>query len=305
MSEERRVEKSEKNMINNIPKRPPWIRGKISWDENSGKVRDLLKELNLNSVCVDAACPNRGECWGKRHVTFMILGRNCTRRCGFCNVAGKSPEGPDTAEPARIARAVSELGLKYVVITSVTRDDLSDKGTGQFVRTVKEIKAKDPGVLVELLIPDMGADPDLLRETAFSGAKVVGHNMEMPESLYPAIRPEADYGRSLQTLALLKKQNPDIAVKSAIIAGLGETKKEIIRTIEDLRDVGVDILYMGQYLSPSVDHWPVKKYYTPGEFRALEEEARRKGFKTVSSGPMVRSSFRAHESYLAFKGPRS
>jgi len=290
-----------KNICNTVIRRPEWIRGRISLDENSRKVRDLLKELNLNSVCVDAACPNRGECWGKRHVTFMILGRNCTRRCSFCNVSGESPERLDAAEPAKIARAINDLGLKYVVITSVTRDDLPDKGTGQFVSTVKEIKTKDPGVLVELLIPDMDADPDLLRETAFSGAEVVGHNIEMPESLYPEIRPKADYRRSLRTLALLKEQNPDIAVKSAIIAGLGETKNEISRTIEDLRDAGVDILYIGQYLSPSGAHWPVKNYYTPGEFRAFEEEARRRGFKTVCSGPMVRSSFRAYETYIAYK----
>lgn len=267
----------------------------------SDAVGEVLRRLSLNSVCVDAACPNKLECWGKRHVTFMILGRNCTRACSFCNVKGNIPDVVDTSESRSIAQAVSELTMGYIVITSVTRDDLADKGAGQFVATVGEIKADASETLVELLIPDMDADPGLLKRIAFSGAEVIGHNIEMPESLYPLVRPEASYARSIQTLTLLREYSPDIPVKSSIIIGLGETKEEIIRTIRDLKDAGVDILYIGQYLSPSRDHWPVKKYYTPEEFQMFEQEAGNIGFKVVRSAPLVRSSYKAHESYLAYK----
>ncbi|MCK4851927.1 MAG: lipoyl synthase [Candidatus Omnitrophica bacterium] len=286
---------------NTVLERPGWIRSRVSWDGNVGRVRDLLNELNLNSVCWDAACPNRGECWEKGHVTFMILGRNCTRRCRFCNIAAGVPEDPDPFEPGRIAAAVSRLGIKYAVITSVTRDDLADRGTNQFVDTVREIRTGAPFALIELLIPDMDADRGLLREIVFSGAQVVGHNIEMPFSLYPALRPEANYGKSLRTISLLKGHSPRSIVKSSIMAGLGETKDELIRAIRDLRDAGVDILYIGQYLSPSADHWPVRKYYTPAEFQGLKEEAERAGVPVVLSGPMVRSSYEAHGSYLAYK----
>ncbi|MGB3114065.1 MAG: lipoyl synthase, partial [Candidatus Omnitrophota bacterium] len=255
--------------------------------------------LKLNSVCVSANCPNRGECWERRQVTFMILGNNCTRNCSFCNIREDFPESPDTKEPENISRAVEELGVEYIVITSVTRDDLKDKGAGQFLKTVWAIKKRSPEVKVELLIPDFDAEEIFLSEMVFSGADVIGHNIEMPENLYPEVRSKADYRRSLKVLSILKKKAANIPIKSSIIVGLGETADDVLRTMEDLKNTGVDIVYIGQYLSPSAYHWPVKKYYRPSEFHFLRKKAREMGFKGVSSGPMVRSSYRAYEAYLA------
>jgi len=292
------------NRSNSAP-RPDWIRAKAFWGKNSGEVRDVLEELGLNSVCAEAACPNKSECWEARHVTFMILGDVCTRGCRFCNIEGGSPGAPDLCEPRNVARAVKRLGTKYAVITSVTRDDLKDRGAGQFARTVGEIKTEAPGTLVELLIPDLGADPGLLREVAFSGAEVIGHNIEIPEVLYGDVRPEADYRRSLDALNILsasKAEGADILVKSSIILGLGEAEEDILKTLEDLKAAGADIVYMGQYLSPSVRHWPVKRYYSPEEFRSLGETAGRMGFGAVCAGPLVRSSYRAYEAYRTCAG---
>lgn len=261
-----------------------------------------MRDLNLKSICTSAACPNRGECWEKRHVTFMILGNICTRFCRFCNITGGVPEdAPDPKEPENISLAVKELGIKYVVITSVTRDDLSDKGAGQFLMTVKAIKSKNADVLVEILIPDFGADELFLSEMVFSGADVIGHNIEIPAALYPEVRPGADYTRSLKVLNVLKRTAGNIPIKSSIITGLGETEKDILLTMEDLKGAGVDIVYIGQYLSPSPDHWTVRKYYGPSEFHFLRKKAREMGFKAVLSGPMVRSSYRAYDSYLKCK----
>jgi lipoic acid synthetase len=281
--------------------KPDWIRGKVSWSADFGKVRDLLQGLSLNSVCVSAACPNKGECWSARHVTFMILGDQCTRACLFCNVNKGKLEAPNPKEAGNVSKAVKELGLKYVVVTSVTRDDLPDKGTDQFVRTVREIKKDFPASIVELLIPDMDARGELLEKIAFSGADVIGHNIEMPEVLYRKVRPGSNYQRSLQTLSTLKRDVNDIPIKSSVILGLGEKRSDILLTLQDLKGAGVDIIYIGQYLSPSRDHWPVKKYYTPAEFRSLEKKAKEMGFRAVLSGPMIRSSYRAHESYLSCK----
>lgn len=287
-------------MKTNLPSRPKWIRGKVSWDGDFNSTRDLIRGLGLNSVCVEAACPNRSECWTLRHVTFMILGDICTRNCRFCNIATGSGSAPDFAEARNIAAAVKKLGIRYVVITSVTRDDLADGGAEHFFGTVEEVKAVVPETTVELLIPDFNADHGSLRKIAFSGAKVIGHNIEMPQSLYADVRPEADYSRSLDVLSILdgmRKEGADILVKSSIMLGLGETEPDVLRTLTDIRARGVDIVYIGQYLSPSADHWPVRRYYTPREFRSLEEKAVRMGFGAVRAGAMVRSSYRAFESY--------
>jgi lipoic acid synthetase len=283
-------------------KRPPWIRGKLSWDPKWEKVRALMDRLKLNSVCVEAACPNRGECWDKEHVTFMILGDICTRRCLFCNVKEGSPEPVEPSEPEKVAQAVKELGTKYVVITSVTRDDLPDEGAGHFVNTVREIRTVSEDMLVELLIPDLGGDEDLLRKIAFSGADVIGHNIEMPEALYGKIRPRSGYSRSLEVLKKLgqmRDEGAGISVKSSIMLGLGETDKDILKTLKDLKGAGVDIVYIGQYLSPSKEHWPCARYYTPDEFTFWENKAKELGFRAVLAGPMVRSSYRAREAYIA------
>ncbi len=259
-----------------------------------------MKDLGLSSVCVEAACPNKCECWAEKHVTFLILGDTCTRGCSFCDVTGGVPSAPDPSEPEKIATATQKLGLKYVVITSVTRDDLEDKGTDHFVETTKRVNTKTPETRVELLIPDLDADMGLLREIATSGADVVGHNIEMPDNLYEVIRPKANYQKGLSTLKILsalKKEGVEILVKSSLILGLGETEDDIYRTLEDLKNAGVDIVYLGQYLSPSKDHCPVKKYYTPDEFGIFKEKAKSMGFGAVASGPLVRSSYHASKAY--------
>jgi len=278
-------------------KHPDWIKGKISLGKKVQETDNVLSGLSLNTVCVSAACPNMGECWAKRHATFMILGKNCTRACKFCNVSKKNPEKLDNREPERVAKAVKKLDLDYAVVTSVTRDDLKDKGTDQFVKTVNLIKKTTPHVPVELLIPDMSADEKLLERIALSGADVIGHNLEIPEKMYTEIRPGSDYKRSLKAISLIKNFSKNTPVKSAMIIGLGETKKDILCSMMDLSKAGVDIFYIGQYLSPTRFHWPVKKYYTPDEFKTIGRIAADMGFRAVCSGPMVRSSYKARETF--------
>ena len=289
------------NMNRSQAEKPAWIRGKVSWDENFNSVKTIISDLGLHSVCVSAACPNKGECWKAKHVTFMILGDTCTRGCLFCNIKGGSPCAPEALEPDNVAKAVKDLGIKYAVITSVTRDDLKDGGVSQFVRTVKSIKESSSGTLIELLIPDMNADESLLAKTVSSGAEVIGHNIEMPEPLYAEVRPKSSYERSLAALKFLSglKERYGFRLKSAIMIGLGEKEADIEETLKDLRSAGVDIVYIGQYLNPTNGHWPVKKYYTPEEFSAFEGMAKNMGFKAVLAGPMVRSSYRAYEAYRA------
>jgi lipoic acid synthetase len=279
---------------------PPWIRAKAGCGEEFTRMKDLVKSRGLNSVCVEASCPNRGECWKSGHVTFLILGDICTRGCLFCNVSGGEPGDVDADEAGRIAGAAKKIKAKYAVITSVTRDDLEDRGAGQFIKTVLAIKEASPATRVELLIPDLAGDDELLRSIAFSGAEVIGHNIEMPERLYGRIRPGADYRTSLKALKILssmKGEGAGILVKSSMIIGLGEDENEIESTLKDLKEAGVDIVYIGQYLSPTEDHWPVKKYYTPEEFEIFERKALEMGFRFVKAGPLVRSSYRAYEAY--------
>ncbi|MDD4956901.1 MAG: lipoyl synthase [Candidatus Omnitrophica bacterium] len=282
--------------------RPPWIRGKLTMDATSCLMAKLARERSINSVCVEAACPNRGECWARGHVTFLILGRVCTRNCDFCNVEKGKPEAVDPDEPREVARFVKDTDARYVVITSVTRDDLDDMGAGHFINTVRSVKGTVPDSIVELLVPDMRARKDLIADIARSGAAVIGHNIEMPEVLYPEIRPGSSYVRSITALSCLADERDagaDILVKSSIVVGLGEEESDIVRTFRDLRNAGVDILFIGQYLSPSRDHRPVARFYSPEEFEELGNTARDMGFGYVASGPMVRSSFRAEDAYLA------
>jgi len=231
-------------------------------------------------------------------VTFMLLGNLCTRKCRFCDVPAGIPGNPDPLEPFKIAQAVSTLNLRYVVITSVTRDDLDDRGAGQFIKVTEKIKEINPETLVEFLIPDLDADYNLLNDISFCGASVIGHNIEMPERLYRYMRPGSDYKRSLKTLSVLRKISRLSIVKSSIMVGVGETTGEIEETVRDLKTAGVDVLYVGQYLSPSKKHWSVKKFYTPGEFYDIKNMALDIGIKVIRSGPMVRSSYKAYESYL-------
>ncbi len=279
--------------------RPSWIRGKLPWSKEFHESEVLIRDLGLNSVCVEAACPNKGECWKNKHITFLILGDICTRGCHFCNVSFGVPSAPDKKEPFNIVEAVKKMNREYVVITSVTRDDLAGGGAEYFVKTVELIKRYDGSIKVELLIPDLKGEETLIKKIAGSGADVIGHNIETPGSLYGVIRPRSDYKISLETLRILSeyKRSMGFLTKSSIILGLGETRQEISITFDHLMASGVDILYLGQYLSPARTNIPVQKYYTPQEFELLKAEAKQIGFKAICSGPMVRSSFRAESSY--------
>lgn len=284
--------------------RPDWIRARAVDCSDAERIKTMTKELGLHTVCEEALCPNKGYCWSKKHVTFIVLGDICTRKCKFCNIASRKAGSPDILEPKNIARAVRELSIKYAVITSVTRDDIEDGGGEHFCSTVREIEALNPGTIIELLIPDLKGEKNILEKVVFSGANVIGHNLETVRALYPDIRPQADYKRSIAVLKMLngfRKEGADIFVKSSIMLGLGETGDEIYKTLNDIAAVGVDIMYIGQYLSPSGDHWPVKKYYSPEEFDEIREEAYKIGFKVVQAGPMVRSSYKAYEAYIEAK----
>lgn len=279
--------------------RPEWIRGRVSSNESFQKVYKVLKKEKVHTVCTEAACPNKGECWKNSHVTFIILGEVCTRGCQFCNIKNGKPLEIDKNEPERIARVVKKLAKKYVIITSVTRDDLEDEGVGHFLQVIKSIKKNNPETFVEILVPDFSARKELIQKISDSSAVVIAHNIEMPERLYKEIRKRSDYRKSLETLRILNenKESAGYLIKSSIMVGVGETTEEIYETIHDLKNVGVDIVYIGQYLSPSKKHWPVKKYYTPEEFNQIGHKAEEIGIKVVSSGPMVRSSYKAYESY--------
>jgi lipoic acid synthetase len=248
------------------------------------------------TVCREARCPNLTECWAKRHATFMILGDTCTRACRFCAVETGQPEPPQEDEPVRLAQAVARLGLRHVVITAVARDDLEDEGAGHFARCVAEVRRACPVATVEVLPADFHARRACIRTVCQAGPDVYNHNLEVVERLTPSIRPQAAYGRSLEALQLAKELAPSVITKSGLMVGLGETHAELVRTFEDLRGVGVDMLTIGQYLAPSAaGHAPVEQYYRPDAFRALAELARSAGFLHVASGPFVRSSHDASE----------
>ncbi len=278
------------------PALPPWIRVKVSCGA-SGKVSHTLSSLRLNTVCEGAKCPNQGECWGRGTATFMVLGARCTRSCRFCAVgAVKAPEPPDPGEPERLAAAAKEMKLSYVVVTSVTRDDLPDGGAAHFAAIIRELRKALPEAGVEVLVPDFkGVERDIATVIE-AGPSVFNHNVETVERLTPMIRSGADYRRSL---AVLKKAGElskgSIPVKSGIMAGLGETDEEVLKTILDIRDAGVSILTIGQYLPPSKEHWPLDRYVEPDKFREWGAFASEAGFKTVASAPLVRSSYNAAE----------
>jgi len=269
--------------------KPDWLR--IPYNENANNlfVNELLSELNINTVCDEADCPNRSECYSKKTATFMIMGTVCTRRCTFCNVRFGSPKPPDENEPERIAVAVRKLDLKYVVITSVTRDDLPDGGASKFADVVLSIRNHSPGTGVEILIPDLSDLTDIINVRP----SVISHNIETVKSLYPFIRPEANYERSLSVLKNVKKADPNIHTKSGLMLGLGETQNEVIKVFENLLQVGCDFLTIGQYLSPSKKHFPVREYIDPQVFDEYGKTAKKMGFRHVVSAPLVRSSYNA------------
>jgi len=270
-------------------KKPDWLRVPYFETQDSLYITDLLKVLSLNTVCVEANCPNRMECFSNKTATFMILGIYCTRNCSFCNVNYGSPQPVDEDEPTRIAEAVKKLDLKYVVITSVTRDDLFDGGASHFSKVIRTIHDLSPETSVEVLIPDLSDIKIIIDESP----AVISHNIETVESLYPDVRPKADYDRSLQVLRSIKEYSSGIYSKSGLMLGLGETHEEILKTFDDLIAAGCDFLTLGQYLSPSKKHYPVFEYINPQDFEKYADIAKSKGFLFVASGPFVRSSYNA------------
>ena len=275
--------------------KPEWLKVKSSAVKERDEVMNLLSGLSLNTVCQEAACPNIGECFGRKTATFMILGINCTRGCRFCNVTDGSPSKVDDAEPNNVAEAVEQLGLKHVVVTSVTRDDLAHGGAEQFAKTIKAIKERTPKTTIEVLIPDFKMDEAALLHVIEARPDVIAHNIETVESLYPTVRPDAGYQQSLDVLDFIKKNSEGIFTKSSIMLGLGETKEQVLKVLGDLREQQCDFLTLGQYLSPSKAHHPVIEYIHPDEFEAYKTIGYEMKFKYIASGPLVRSSYHADE----------
>ena len=275
--------------------KPEWLRAKAPAGENFHHLKKLARGLGLHTVCESAQCPNIGECWNHGTATFMLLGDICTRRCGFCAVPKGKPQPIDWEEPARVARAIATLGIKHAVVTSVNRDDDNLGGAKIFAQTIREIRRLSPGCRVEVLIPDFQGLDEALRIVLEAEPNVLNHNTETVPRLYRAVRSGARYQRSLELLENTKKYSPGMTTKSGVMVGLGETIGELVEVFRDLATRGVDILTVGQYLRPSRDHLPIARFYTPDEFRFLKEEALRFGFRHVESGPLVRSSYHAHE----------
>jgi len=274
-----------------MTKKPEWLRIPYTDNESNAYVSELLGELGLNTVCIEANCPNRSECFSKKTATFMILGSICTRKCTFCNIGFGEPHTVDINEPKRIALAVKKLALKYVVITSVTRDDLHDGGAMHFSDAITAVRNLVPAIKIEVLIPDLQE----LKCITDKSPEVISHNIETVKSLYAAVRPEAGYERSLSVLSEIKKLNPEIYTKSGLMLGLGENKNDVLKTFDDLLEAKCDFLTIGQYLSPSKNHYPVYEYIEPGIFKEYKETALNLGFKHVASAPLVRSSYKADE----------
>jgi len=275
--------------------KPDWLRAKAPVGDNFHNLKKLARGLGLHTVCESAQCPNIGECWNHKTATFMLLGDICTRRCGFCAVPKGRPEPIDWDEPRRVAEAVVTLGLKHAVITSVNRDDDNVGGARIFAETIREIRELVPDCRVEVLIPDFQGLEEPLRIVLEAKPNVLNHNTESVPRLYRVVRSGARYQRTLDLLANAKKWDPDMVTKSGVMVGLGETSEELIEVFRDLGSRGVDILTVGQYLRPSTDHLPMARFYAPEEFVFLKEQALKFGFKHVESGPMVRSSYHAHE----------
>jgi len=286
-------------------RKPDWLKVRFPAGANFTRIDNYHRQQGLHSVCRSAACPNQGECWSKGTATFMILGNICSRHCQFCNVAGGSLLPPDVEEPGKVAKAIAELQLKHAVITSVTRDDLPDGGAQQFVELIKEIRRQATACRIELLIPDLQGNSQALARIVSAGPDILGHNIETVPRLYPQVRPEADYRRSLTLLAEIRRQNPLLISKSGLMLGMGETRDEILQVLRDLREQDCQILTLGQYLAPSANHFPVQRYLNPDEFKELADQGRRLGFQHVESGPLVRSSYHAAEQYQAgYEGPQ-
>jgi len=284
--------------------RPSWLKKRLVISNQQSLVYEILKDLNLHTVCQSALCPNIAECFGKGTAAFMILGNICTRDCHFCAVTSGEPSPVDRDEPKRLAAAIRKLGLRYVVITSVTRDDLPDGGAGHFANTIEELHREAPQTAIEVLTPDFQGDENALRTVIISRPDIFNHNLETVPRLYSTVRPMADYHRSLNVLRKAGEFDPGIHTKSGIMLGLGEERSEVSQVMRDLRDTGCDILTVGQYLRPSEAHLEIKEYVRPEVFLEIEEEAKELGFLHVASGPFVRSSFNAAEAFDLIRNGR-
>lgn len=300
----KRHPEKQKNPDRPMGEKPDWIKVKAPMGKVYDETRDLARTLNLTTVCEEAGCPNIGECWNKRHATFMIMGEVCTRACSFCNVATGKPNALDKFEPLRTAVAVEKLGLKHVVITSVDRDDLEDGGADHFVKTIEAIRFKSPETTIEILTPDFKNKDGAVDVVARARPDVFNHNLETVPRLYPTIRPGARYFTSLRVLERAKEVDPSIFTKSGLMVGLGEDRTEIAQVMDDLRAASVDFLTIGQYLQPTPKHAPVDRFWTPEEFQELEKMAYAKGFLMVSSSPLTRSSHHAGEDFERLKAAR-
>ncbi len=284
--------------------RPDWIRVRAPQSSEFKRTRDIVKAGGLHTVCEEAACPNMGECWSKRHATMMIMGAVCTRACAFCNVATGVPDALDANEPGKIARAVAELALEHVVITSVDRDDLADGGARHFAEVIAAIRAQTPRTTIEVLTPDFLRKDGALETVIAARPDVFNHNLETVPGLYLRIRPGARYFHSLRLLQRAKEIDPAVFTKSGIMVGLGETRDEVLQVMDDLRSADVDFLTIGQYLQPTPKHAEVKRFVPPDEFEALAVTARAKGFALVASSPLTRSSYHAGEDFARLKAVR-
>jgi len=289
---------------NPIARKPAWIRVKAPTSPEYHETRRLMRALKLNTVCEEAACPNIGECWKKRHATVMILGSVCTRACAFCNVATGRPDLLDPHEPERVAEAVAKLGLSHVVVTSVDRDDLEDGGAGQFVATIRAVRLASPGTTIEVLTPDFLHKEGALEAVVEARPDIYNHNLETVPRLYAEVRPGARYFHSLKLLDRVKGLDHTLFTKSGIMVGLGEDRVEVLQVMDDLRAASVDFLTIGQYLQPTPKHHPVDRFVTPEEFETYRRMALGKGFSMVSSSPLTRSSYFAGDDFAKLKSMR-
>ena len=289
---------------NPIQRKPAWIRVKAPNSKEYFETRALVRDNKLHTVCEEAGCPNIGECWAKKHATFMIMGDTCTRACAFCNVATGMPRPLDAMEPERVGLAVAKLGLEHVVITSVDRDDLADGGAGHFAQVIGRIRDYAPGTTVEVLTPDFMKKPGAIETVVTARPDVFNHNIETVPRLYPAIRPGARYFTSLELLNRVKRLDPQMFTKSGLMVGLGEGREEIAQVMDDLRAAGVDFITIGQYLQPTPKHAALDRFVTPDEFDAYARLARGKGFLMVASSPLTRSSYHAGDDFNRMRAAR-
>jgi len=287
-----------------LPRKPEWIRAKVPNSRAFFETKRLMREKNLYTVCEEAACPNIGECWSKKHATVMILGDTCTRACAFCNVLTGRPRPVDPLEPEHTAQAVAAMGLTHVVITSVDRDDLPDGGAMQFVKVIRRIRELNPETTIEILTPDFRNKTGALEMVVEARPDVFNHNLETVPRLYPTIRPGTRYYHSLRLLDRVKQLDPSIFTKSGLMVGLGEEKREVYQVMDDMRSAEVDFLTIGQYLQPTPRHAPIDRYVPPAEFADYKAMARGKGFLMVSASPLTRSSYHAAQDFAALKAAR-